>query len=152
MRCYRPILSLSLLALTVLGACANPRAESAASAQQSLIGLPKSVLIQCAGAPAQSATADGVEVMTYTSTKLRADLTHFGGPFGGGYARSRFWGPGWGGGFYEGGTESRSCSASFTIKDGKVAKVLYGSADSDGASRLDQCYAVVENCLPPLEK
>ena len=148
MRCNRPIISLSLLAMTALGACANPRADSAASAQQSLVGLPKSVLIQCAGAPSQSATADGVEVMTYTSTKLRADLTHFGVGFG----RPRFWGPGWGGGFYEGGTESRSCTASFTIKDGKVAKVLYGSADSDNVSRLDQCYAVVENCLPPLAK
>jgi hypothetical protein len=148
MRSYRPIISLSLLALTVLGACANPRADSAANAQQSLVGLPKSVLIQCAGAPTQAATADGVEVMTYTSTKLRSDLSHFGAGFG----RSRFWGPGWGAGFYDGGTESRSCSASFTIKDGKVAKVLYGSADSDGASRLDQCYAVVENCLPPLVK
>lgn len=148
MRCYRPIISLSLLALTALGACANPRADSAANAQQSLVGLPKSVLLQCAGAPTQSATADGIEVMTYNSTKLRADLTHIGAGFG----RPRYWGWGWGGGFYEGGTESRSCTASFTIKDGKVAKVLYGSADSDSVSRLDQCYAVIENCLPPLAK
>ena len=151
---------LPALALISLGACQSPRADSAAAAQTSLVGLPKSVLIQCAGAPTRTAMADGVEVMTYETIKLRADPSTFGfsaryGRWGRGWAGPGWGGAGWGYGGYWGesaATESRTCNASFTIRDGKVAKVIYGSPDVEGMSRLDQCYSVIENCLPQYTK
>ncbi len=147
---------LPVLALMGLGACQSPRADSAAAAQTGLVGLPKSVLIQCAGAPSRTANADGVEVMTYEMIKLRADpaAAGYGGFHGrvGGFWGGRWGGPGWGyGGIWgdSGGTESRTCNASFTITNGKVSKVVYSSPDAEGISRLDQCYSIIENCVPP---
>lgn len=133
------------LALLGLGACANPRADSAQGALNTLVGMPKATLLQCAGVPARTATVDGLEVLTYEATKLQGDRTPrvlVGGHFG------RHWG--WGPDFWTGpdGTESRSCQATFTVRDGRVAKVVYGSADSEGERRLEQCYAIVENCVP----
>jgi hypothetical protein len=138
--------SIALGALS-LAACENPRADAALSAQQGLVGMPKAILLQCAGVPTRSANADGLEILTYDTQKLQADPN--GGFYGaGGWGWGRPWG--WGGagwGWGGGGTQSRSCSATFTIKDGKIFKLVYGSSDSEGVNRYDQCYAIVENCL-----
>ncbi len=101
MAAVRTMLLISSLALAGLGlaGCENPRADQALAAQQSLIGMPKGILLQCAGVPARS------------------------------------------------GTESLTCQANITLKDNKVVRVIYGSADSEGERRYDQCYAIVENCL-----
>jgi hypothetical protein len=143
------LLALPFLGLAALGACQNPRADSAAAAQSSLVGTNKSQLLQCAGAPTRSAMGeDGVEVLTYETVKLRADRSTFSAGAGWGWGRG--WGhPGWGlnGNWGEGGTESRTCQASFSVKSGKIIKVVYGSPDTSGESRLDQCYSVIENCV-----
>ena len=141
-----PLLWTSLV-LSALGlaACENPRADAALQAQQSLVGMPKAVLLQCAGAPGRFANVDGLEILTYDAQKLQADPNGFYGA--GGWGWGHHWGGGAGWGWGGGGTQSRSCSATFTIKDNKVFKLVYGSSDTEGSSRYDECYAIVENCL-----
>ena len=132
-------LSFASIGLLSLTACQSPRIADAVAAQQTMIGMPKVALLQCAGAPSRSASSEGIEVLTYDATRLASKP---GPDYGGGGWRH------WWAGERGGATESRNCQASFIMESGRVTRVMYGSADSDGERRLDQCYAIVENCLP----
>lgn len=55
------IISLSL----AVSGCAFSNAKLAKDAQTKLVGLSKAKVLTCAGAPARSASADGVEYLTY---------------------------------------------------------------------------------------
>src|SRR3546814_4820799 len=65
----RPIRILGMAPLAtivaVLAACANPRADQAAYAQNALIGMPEEALLSCAGVPDRSRSAGGREYFTY---------------------------------------------------------------------------------------
>ncbi|MFA5122121.1 hypothetical protein [Zavarzinia sp.] len=133
-----------------LGACASPRADAALQAQTSLIGMSKADLLSCAGAPAASvASVPNEEVLTYESRTLSGyaagpsvGLGFFGGSGNIGYGFGMPIGP----------TpyvdDSQNCRASFTIRNGKVARVVYGGTDVRQTQRLEQCYQIIENCLP----
>ncbi|RJF88026.1 hypothetical protein D3874_14195 [Oleomonas cavernae] len=137
------------LAATGLAGCANPRAEAAAQAQTSLVGLRKADLLSCAGAPAAAMQANpGEEVLTYESRKVSgyASGPSFGlGFFGGGGNVGYGLGLPLGGSSY---VDDDNCRASFTIRNGAVTRIVYGGSDASYTSRLAQCYQIVENCLP----
>jgi hypothetical protein len=134
------------LAIGLTG-CANPEADQALFAQRAFIGMPKQTLLSCAGVPDREARVDNVEYYTYNSERVTSTPSLSGGWGGPG------WGPGWRRpwwGFdypYANDIETRSCKATFTLKDGLVQQVIYGGATENGSGRLGQCYTIVQNCL-----
>lgn len=136
----RPVLrpALAAAALLALGACANPQADSAAAARSLLVGMPKQTLLSCAGVPDRQTSVDTRDFFTYRSQRLVStpDLS-----VGTGY-----WGPGWGWGMgaplYGQDVRTYDCDATFTLHNGRVERLVYG-----GGGNLDQCYAIVRNCL-----
>jgi hypothetical protein len=147
---------IGLLALAALAACANPRADLAAQAPDLFVGMPKQTLLSCAGVPERSAAIDNLEFFTYTSRRLDAYPSSSAGLYGGLY-RGRHaypWGYGLGYGFPATGYDVReqSCEATFTIRNGTVERLVYGGDAGSGASRLSQCYSIVENCLALAER
>ncbi|HEV7373010.1 hypothetical protein [Arenibaculum sp.] len=140
----RPSIPRRLAALLVplaLGACANPRAETALAARDLLVGMPTETLLSCAGVPERTATVDNVDFFTYESSSTVAY------PYSGaGFVTARRWYPGWGYGLAApvGGYDvySQACEATFTLRDGRVERVVYSGQSS-------QCYAIVANCLAP---
>lgn len=151
MRSRSVILGLAAASVAALGlaGCANPRAEAAAQAQSSLVGLRKADLLSCAGAPAAAMqSSPGEEVLTYESRKVSGYSSgpSFGlGFFGGGGNVGYGLGLPIGGSSY---VDDDNCRATFTIRNGAVARIVYGGADDSYSSRLAQCYQIVENCLP----
>lgn len=126
-----------VVATLTTAACAGPEAEVAKQAPQALIGMPKGDLLACAGVPQRSATApDGTEYLSYgrQQTNVHRDF---------GYEEYG-WVPGilvpevdtW--------TTSYSCTATFAIREGRVADLRY-NADRD----IQLCYRIVGRCLPP---
>ncbi|MCF4164369.1 hypothetical protein L2U69_01750 [Zavarzinia compransoris] len=135
-----------------LGACANPRADAAISAQNSLVGLTKARLLSCAGAPAAAmASSPNEEVLTYESRHVTG---YSSGPSFGFGVFGASGSVGYGLGFpVFGGTRVEdvdNCRATFTLRDGVVTRVVYGGSDDRTTRRLEQCYQIVENCLPSL--
>lgn len=146
----RKIVWVLLAGATALGGCASPRADAALEAQNSLIGMRKADLVSCAGAPtAAMQTVPGEEVLTYESRNIT------GYPSGPSFGIGVFGGSGnvgYGFGVPVGGApyvdDSQNCRASFTIRNGVVARVVYGGSDVGQTRRLEQCYQIIENCLP----
>lgn len=129
--------TLLLPLLAVLGACANPGAELALKAPDSLVGTPKTALLSCAGVPERTAAADGAEYLTYSreQTIVERDVDYEPFPWAGrGVFRP------------EVSTWSRSyrCDATFTVRDGRVRALTYNQNRD-----ISLCYAILANCLPP---
>ncbi|MCG5242962.1 hypothetical protein [Azospirillum doebereinerae] len=129
-----------------LASCANVAADRALFAQSALVGMPKGTLLSCAGVPDRQAVVDNREYFTYRSSRLVSYPSPTVGLYGGG------WGPhygyGWGGWpAYGSEIASFDCDATFSLRNGVVERVVYGGT-SGGATRLGQCYAIVQNCLP----
>lgn len=129
------------LLTTALAGCANGVSEAALSAQRSLIGLPKTELLACAGVPARQATADGLEFFTYSVGRI---VSYPSPPFG--YGR---WGYGYGWpGYYGDDVRSYRCEATFTLRGGKVERLVYNG----GEGGAGECYDIVQTCLAQTAK
>lgn len=141
------------LAALVLAACASPRSEVAEQARETLVGMPKAQLLSCAGVPHRSLIEGEVEFLTYQSGSLRATASaaprsSIGvgvGSWGSGVGYSL----GWGVPLEQ--VESRSCEATFRVRDGVVEAITYVTPDT-GPGRFAACYAIVENCVVGLER
>jgi hypothetical protein len=130
-----------------LAGCANPRAEEALFAQQAFVGMPKQTLLSCAGVPERSTAIDNLEYFTYTSSRTVSYQTYapFMGP-------GRFYGYGYGYPYYGGyaptyDIRNFSCQATFTLRNGKVERLVYGGPEGIGPSQLAQCQTIIESCL-----
>ncbi|EWY36211.1 hypothetical protein N825_29245 [Skermanella stibiiresistens SB22] len=134
-------------AATLLAACANPNADKAADARQTLVGMPKETLLSCAGVPQRTAQVGDSEFMTYASAEYSGGgpTTSFGvgGGSGGSGVGFGIGIPLFGGG---GGGYSSSCEATFTVRNGVVQQLSYTGSAGASAS-LGQCYRIVENCV-----
>src|SRR3546814_15251869 len=100
----------------VLAACANPRADQAAYAQNALIGMPEEALLSCAGVPDRSRSAGGREYFTYQVEQIDSyAYPAYGGGFYRPWYGSRF-------GYPPLATEIRSryCEAPFILQGGRV--------------------------------
>jgi len=135
--------------ILALAGCANPQADQALFAQRAFVGMPKQTLLACAGVPERQAAVDNVEYYTYSSERVVTQHVPagFGPSFYGYYGWRRPW---WGFGFEDRlvpDVETRSCEATFTLKDGAVQQVVYGGSTDSPYGRLGQCYTIVQNCL-----
>lgn len=130
------------LALLGLSGCANPQADNALAAQSLLIGMPRQTLLSCAGVPDRQTAVDNQEFYTYGSHQI----VGYPGPYAGAYGGRGGWGWGWGGPLYPDDMRSYDCEATFTLRNGRVERIVYGGA-SGGTGSLSQCYAIVRNCL-----
>jgi hypothetical protein len=124
---------------TAITACANPAADRAVTAQSALVGMPKSVLLSCAGVPERQAAADNREFFTYHTGRIVSYPATTGAFYPGPW---RPWGYGWGWPAYTADVRSYACEATFTLRNGVVERVVYG-----GGSSLGECGAIVQNCL-----
>ena len=110
--------------LAALFGCATAsqnRAELAQRAQSELVGMSKTDLLSCAGAPLRSEKAGEVEVLTYVGG---GDLV--GGPD---FAQRRY------------------CEVSFVMRMGRVDKINYAGRTGGLITKGEQCAFVVENCM-----
>lgn len=134
-----------LLVLSALAACANPRADEALFAQTALIGMPRQTLLSCAGVPERTATVDNLEYFTYRSARVVSFPSTAFSFVGTRYAGDV--GVAVGIPLYAQDVRSYSCEATFTLRNGRVERIVYTGDDSSGGARLAQCYNIVENCL-----
>ena len=141
----RACLAAAALAIP-LTSCANPLAQEAVYAQTALVGMPRALLLSCAGVPARTAQQNDLEFFTYVSQRVESYPGGVG--FGGFYGRRHSGlGLGFGAPYYGGYAQTESCEATFTLRNGVVERVVYGGADSFGTGRLAQCYRIVQNCM-----
>lgn len=127
---------LLLPCVLTLAACANPGAQLALKAPETLVGMPKSALLSCAGVPERTADADGAEYLTYSreQTIVEREVDYEPFPWAGpGVFRP------------EVSTWSRSyrCDATFVVRDGRVQELRYNQNRD-----ITLCYAILANCLP----
>ncbi len=127
-----------------LAACANPRVDAALFAQRALIGMPKTMLLSCAGVPARSARVDALEFFTYRADDWSGRNRTSVGVFGGS-GRSGF-GFGTQVPLFETEVAGATCEATFTLRNDRVERIVYGG-DPSGIERLSLCHRIVENCL-----
>lgn len=133
----------ALLLPLALGACANPRAETALAARDLLVGMPAETLLSCAGVPERRASIGDADFFTYES---RGTVVYpYTGPYiGAGFITGRHWYPGWSYGpaapvgAYD--VYGHACKATFTLRDGRIERVVY-------SGQASQCYSIVANCL-----
>ncbi len=128
-------------ALLLAGCASGRQAEQALAAQQVLVGMPVQTLLSCAGVPNRREASGTSEFFTYqniTGGGGRGSSVSVGAGGGGGNI-----GLGIGLGFPLGGRGPSGCVATFTLEQGRVARLVYRD-DADDASA---CYAIVENCL-----
>ena len=131
-----------LCGLALVG-CADRHAGEAGSAQSALVGMPKTVLLSCAGAPDRMESVDGTEILTYATQPMHRRSSGPTGSFG--------MAGGSGGGFGMGlglsfgtGSDRSGCVATFTIVADRVSRLVYRD---EAGKPGDACYAIVENCL-----
>jgi hypothetical protein len=129
----------ALLLPLALGACANPHAGTALAARDLLAGMPAETLLSCAGVPERRASIGETDFFTYEN---RSTIIH---PYAGaGFITGRPWFPGWSYGppapigAYD--VYDRGCEATFTLRNGRVERVVY-------SGQTPLCHAIVANCL-----
>lgn len=129
-----------LLGSVLLAACADPGAELALRAPQTLVGLPETELLACAGVPEErTASGDGAQ-LTYTRTQtiVEREVEYEEFPwFGAGFPRVvRPSVSSW--------SRSYTCRVDATVRQGRITALTY-NRNRD----ITLCYAILANCLPP---
>jgi hypothetical protein len=121
-----------LLAPLILTACAVQDSRIAHEAQNRLIGMSEVDLESCLGVPDQHASFGTTDVLTYYATSTSSDS--FSLPVVGGL------------GF----TNGAYCHATFQVKDGRVAQILYsGEKNATGAPDA-YCAPILRTCMQHL--
>jgi hypothetical protein len=137
MATYRALVAGSLACLAV-GGCAIQRAQDAADAKATMIGMPKEALLRCMGPPGNSATVGSTEVWSYASGNGQTDTAAFANAWG-----NRGFASGFGGGV----STSRSCKVDVVMQGGQVAQVNYSGPTGGLLTKGEQCAFAIENCL-----
>lgn len=137
----KTLLPIAFLVAAGLSACASPASERALLAQQTLIGMPKSQLLSCAGVPDRSRREGTTEYFTYENERFY-DTGPTVGVFGGsGHVGAGVDVP------LATRIQSDYCEATFTLVDGRVARLVYNTSRGGGLSRYAECARIVESCL-----
>ncbi|MBO6824875.1 MAG: hypothetical protein JJ879_01630 [Sneathiella sp.] len=145
-------LKLSLLpAILLLSACANTSLLEAERAKTDLIGMTKSELYMCAGAPDRETEDEkGGQYAAYDTERI----THEPGPYPGpGFYPSFGYGTRghWFGGYYSYPVtipKKRQCTATFSFENSRITAVTYRTNDGSEVTS-GQCYEIIKNCLSP---
>lgn len=137
----RPVGTLAALALLAgAAACTKPAAPTAPTAQKALTGATRAQVLACAGQPAATSEAGGLEYLTYR----RAETVGAGHlravpriPVIGSLATG---GPGY----------RVTCEAIFVLKDGAVEALSFHTDPAqDEAATNEICAPLVTGCVSP---
>ena len=115
--------------LMLAAGCARTGTDPALVARQALLGLPKDVLLSCAGVPHRSAVIDNREWFTYRSDRIVSTPGYPSGPLL--YAPPEI--------------DSIACEATFALRNGRVENLSYTSPQSIVYN--PQCKALITGCL-----
>lgn len=133
---------LPLITLLVLPACNSTsnvisRASVAAEVKSGLVGKNKGEVLACMGTPSRTASADGVEVMTFASGQ--ADTVSHGSATvlannstATGFGSSR--------------SLMRSCEVDIVFEGGRASRVNYRGRTGGILTQGEQCAFLVANC------
>ncbi len=130
MKIHQAIVVLSL----ALSGCIVQRTIVANRAQTELVGITKTQLLSCAGAPHRQERAEVLEFLTYEGG---------GGSVGFGVLTQTS--PSMGVGV--GGSNRRYCEATFVLRNGVVQSVNYQGRTGGLITKGEQCAFIVESCL-----
>ncbi len=107
--------SLGLIALLVLGACANQALEARRAQLAALVGQSEIELVRQMGVPTRTLTLNGEKFLAYDDRRIEFVPGFYGGP--------PWWGPGWGPWGWGASPPmviERGCETTFEISGGKV--------------------------------
>jgi len=116
-------------ALALVCACAPERASQTPAAPSPLTGITRADLLACAGVPDRTAHEGDVELLIYSAIGRRTnpgEITRFG--------ERRLQ------------EEVYHCEATFTIRNGRVARVVYRGTTSSLPAKDEACAAIVTGC------
>ena len=104
-----------LIAVLLLGACADHALEARRAYIASLVGVSETDLVRQMGVPTRSFSVNGETFLAYDNRRLEFVPGFYGGP--------PWWGPGWGPwGWWASPplAVERGCETTFEVRDGKV--------------------------------
>lgn len=129
----------AMLGLAV-AACASPGNELALKAPETMVGMPKSELLGCAGVPQTTTAAGGVEDLIYSrrQTIVERDVDYDDAPWFGarGPVLRRPTVSTW--------SRSYTCEVTATVQNGRVSALRYNDQRD-----ITLCYQILSACLPP---
>lgn len=159
-----PSLQLILVATAplLLAACVTTRAQTASTAQATMVGMSKEAVLACMGTPERSMAEGLTEVWTYGSGgETHSFATGSSGTYGSGSATTTAQATGnlitaqttanartntSSSAF--GITQRRYCDVHIVLKDGRVQAVNYSGRTGGLLTQGEQCAYAVENCVP----
>ncbi|MEH6403821.1 MAG: hypothetical protein V7750_10645 [Sneathiella sp.] len=142
-----PMKRLAALGLCLMAiSCTNLSLEETERAKIDLIGLSKSDLLSCVGAPDKTADAGNhKQVLSYSSEKVVNVPTRYPTRVYSGFGYPsypfRFYS------FPASQQENRVCTVTFSMEKDLVTALSYRLNDDDRLG-TQQCYQIVKNCLP----
>jgi hypothetical protein len=129
--------TLGLAYLAVCG-CSIQRAQDAATAKVSMVGMPKEGVLRCMGPPGNSTVVGSTEVWSYASGNGQTDTVAFANAWGSN---------GFASGIGSGVSTSRFCKVDIVMQAQQVARVNYSGPTGGLLTKGEQCAFAVENCL-----
>lgn len=149
---YSASLKISVFpAILLLSACTSTSVLEAERAQTDLIGMSKSELYMCAGAPDRETEDEkGGQYAAYDTERITHEPSSY--PQTGFYPSFGFGSRGsWFGGYYGYPVtvpKKRHCTATFAFEDSHITNVTYRTNDGSTVSS-GQCYEIIKGCLSP---
>jgi hypothetical protein len=119
-----------LIACFFLAGCAIQRAQTAATAQNQMIGLSKEQVLTCMGPPMNKAAEGSTEVWSYGSGNGRTDVAMAGGR-----------------GWVSGSASERFCTVNVTMASGLVSRINYVGPTGGLLTPGEQCAFALQNCV-----
>jgi outer membrane protein assembly factor BamE (lipoprotein component of BamABCDE complex) len=120
---------LVVLAAFLLAGCAIQRAQMAAEAQTTMIGMSKEQVLTCMGPPVTKASEGATEVWSYASGNAHTDVAVSGGR-----------------GWATGVSSQRYCTVNVTMTGGRVARLNYVGPTGGLLTPGEQCAFALQNC------
>lgn len=148
--CMQKILTtMALISLVFLSGCALERAQEAANAKQSMVGMSKEDVLTCMGSPEAKEHEGRTDVWSYSSG---GGSDSVGSAFGQSqFSANRFGntvtGSGTSTGIGFGRTRARYCTVHVVFKNDVVAAVNYAGRTGGLLDQGEQCAYALQNCV-----
>ena len=115
------------MASTFVSGCAYQRANTAANAKTSMIGMSKETILTCMGTPEAKASEGETTVWTYKSGNEMKNIRLFN------YGQAT--------------STTRSCKVDVVMRSGRVTAINYSGPTGGLLTAGEQCAYAVENCV-----
>jgi outer membrane protein assembly factor BamE (lipoprotein component of BamABCDE complex) len=126
-----------VVAAALLAACSIQRAETAATAKQSMVGMGREQVLACMGPPAQTAAVGATEVWSYPSGGDTKTFSNGTAVASGNTAYA------WG----SSSTQNRYCIVNVAFNGSIVSTVNYSGRTGGVVTGDEQCAFAVQNCV-----